>query len=280
MARDTGFPRADAENDFMHARRREVLSRLANRLRFEPDDVGLVLPYDEVVAALGWQSEHFVGLDVIELDSVVGSMDRTREFDRRFRPTSNRSRERWQRIALAQRQGESMPPIDVYRIGDLHFVRDGHHRVSVAHALSQTTLEAYVTAVNTRLSISGVRSRRDLVVKSYERVLADRVPLPGAQRASLVASDPWTYAELGEAVEAWGCRAMQDEGRFLDRREISRRWYDEEFRPVVHMLRDADLIGRRTDSEAYLRVATERYRLIRTHEWSDDIIARLRDLLA
>ena len=50
-------------------------------------------------------------------------------------------RERWERIAAAQRRGESMPPIDVYRVGDLHFVRDGHHRVSVARAQGLRTKE-------------------------------------------------------------------------------------------------------------------------------------------
>lgn len=279
MARDTGFPRTDAEYDFLHARRSAVLSRLAHRLRFEPDDVSMVLPYDEVVSALGWRSERYVGVDVIEVDSVVGSVDRTGDFDRRFRPRSGRVRERWQRIAVAQRRGESMPPIDVYRIGDMHFVRDGHHRVSVAHAMRQTLIEAYVTEVKTRIPIGSVIRRRDLVVKDYERVLADRVPLPKAKRDTLASSDPWTYARIGEAVEAWGFRAMQDEQQFLDRTTVARRWYDEEFTPVVTMMHEADLIGRRSDSEAYLRVTTEWYRLMRTHDWSQEVIDRLRDVL-
>ena len=73
-----------------------------------------------------------LGLQMIELDTVVGTVDSRRDFDRRFRPTSTRVRERWERLALAQRRGEAVPPIDVYRVGDLHFVRDGHHRVSIA----------------------------------------------------------------------------------------------------------------------------------------------------
>ena len=60
------------------------------------------------------------------------------------------------------------------------------------------------------------------------------------------------------------------------RAEIASRWYAEEYRPVVRMLRAADMIGSRTEAEAYQRVARERYRLIRTHEWSDEVIERLR----
>src|ERR671914_1321859 len=151
VARDTGMPQTDAQFDFGRARRRRALSRLAARMRMEPSDVNVILPFEEVVAALGRRGERRLGLKTIELDSIVGTVDRQREFDRSFRPTSGRVRPRWERIAAAQRRGEAMPPIDVYRIGDLHFVRDGHHRVSVARAQGRKDIDAYVTDVRTRL---------------------------------------------------------------------------------------------------------------------------------
>lgn len=276
MRHDTGFPVADAENDFQRARRRQVMSRLAAWLRREPDDVNIMLPFHEVVEALGMVSEKRLGLQSIRLDSIVGSVDRTRDFDRRFRPTSSRVRERWQRLALAARRGESVPPIEVYRVGELHFIMDGHHRVSVAHALGLEVIDAYVTQVITRVNSSGIRYRGDLIVKDYRRLFLDRVPLTGEARAAVVLSDPWCYAELGEHVEAWGFRLMQDTGTFLDRTEIARRWYAEEYQPVVAMLRQADMIGDRTETEAYMWVAAERYRLIRTHRWDPDVINAVR----
>ncbi len=276
MHGDTGFPRADVEDDFIRARRRQVLARLANWLRREPDDVNVILPFDEVVAALGRRGERYLGLRTIRLDTVVGTVDSTRDFDRRFRPTSGRVRERWERLALAQRRGESIPPIDVYRVGDLHFVKDGHHRVSIALATGAKTIDAYVTEVLTVMPSAGIRGRRDLLVKSYERIFRARVPLPAQALAKITVADPWSYAELGEAVEAWGFRCMQHEHRFLDRAEIARRWYSEEYAPVVRMLRAADLVGPGTEAEAYLRVTAERYRLIQTHDWNDEVIERLR----
>jgi hypothetical protein len=277
MNRDTGFPVADAENDFLRARRRQVLSRLAAWLRRQPDDVNIMLPFDEVVAALSRTGERRLGLQVITVDSIVGSVDRQREFDRRFRPTSGQVRERWQRLALAQRRGESIPPIEVYRVGDMHFVVDGHHRVSVAHALGLKTIDAYVTEVMTRLSPGGIRYRGDLLVKDYRRIFLDRVPLVGEARRAVSLTDPWDYAELAESVEAWGFRLMQDEGRYLDRLTVARRWYDEEFVPVVRMLRQAGMIETQTEAEAYMWVACERYRLIRTHRWDDEVITAVRD---
>ncbi len=276
MPADTGFPQADVENEFLRARRHQVLARLAQRLRREPDDVNLILPFDEVVAALGRQGERSLGLQSIKLDTIVGTVDSRRDFDRRFRPTSNRVRERWERLALAQRRGEAIPPIDVYRVGDLHFVKDGHHRVSIALATGQTDIDAYVTEVHTTVPAAGIRRRGDLLMKSYERLFRSRVPLPEQAYAKISFSDPWCYAELGEAVEAWGFRYIQHEHRFLNRADIARLWFAEEYTPVVRMLRSADLIGSGTDAEAYQRLARERYRLIRTHEWNDEVIERLR----
>ena len=68
-------------------------------------------------------------MQTIAIEWIVGTVDRGKEFDRAFRPTSARVRARFEQIANAQRRGVSMPPIDVYRVGELRFVRDGHHRV-------------------------------------------------------------------------------------------------------------------------------------------------------
>jgi hypothetical protein len=276
MPAETGFPRADVENDFLRARRRQVLSRLVRALRRQPDDVNSILPFDEVVAVLGWQGERPLGLATIRLDTIIGTVDSRRDFDRKFRPTSGRVRERWERLALAQRRGEAIPPIEVYRLGDLHFVKDGHHRVSIAIASGLSVIDAYVTDVSTAVPASGIRYRGDLLMKSYERIFRARVPLPASAYAKIRFTDAWSYAELGEGVEAWGFRCMQAEGVFIDREQVARRWFAEEFTPVVRMLRAADLVGGGTDAEAYQRVAREKYRLMRTHDWNDEIIERLR----
>lgn len=273
---ETGFPQADAEHDFLRTRRRQVLSRLASWLRREPDDVSDILPFDEVVAALGRTGERRLGLQVIALESIVGSVDRTKDFDRSFRPRTPRTRERWERLARAQRRGETIPPIDLYRVGGLHFVRDGHHRVSVAIALNLRSIEARVTEVTTKIDPNGIVHRGDLITKDLRRVFVDRVPLRGRALESIEVAGPWAYAELSQAVEAWGFRLMQHESRYLDRETVARRWWSEEYKPVVRMLRQADLIGDRSDADAYLQLACQRYRLLRTHRWDDEVVDQLR----
>jgi hypothetical protein len=277
MARDTGFPSQDAQDDFLRARRRQVFARLSAVLRLNPADVDVMLPFDEVVDALGRVGERDLGMQSIKLETIVGTVDRGKEFDREFRPTSARARIRFERIAEAQRRGVSMPPIDVYRIGELHFVRDGHHRVAVARAQGRDTIDAHVVEVVTRVPADRTMSLDDLPLKSHERLFHERIPLSAEARAQIVVTEPVSYGVLAEGVEAWGMRLMQHEQHFSDRAQIAQRWFHDEYEPVIAMLREAELIGRReTAADAYLRLSGERYRIMRTQEWSDEAIERVR----
>ena len=145
---DTGFPRADVENDFLRARRRQFLTTLAHHLRRGRGDGNRLVRLDDVVCGLGWRQRQ-LGLQTVQVDTIVGTAGSRRDFDRRFRPTSARVRSRWEGLALAIRRGAAIPPIEVYRVSHRHFVVDGHHRVSIAAATRQHQIDAYVTEVLT-----------------------------------------------------------------------------------------------------------------------------------
>jgi hypothetical protein len=234
-----------------------------------------MLPFEEVVAALGRTGERDLGVQVIPLDSIVGTVDRGRgEFDRDFRPSAD-VRARWERIAAARRRGEAMPPIDVYRVGDLHFVKDGHHRVSVARAHGATDIDARVREVQTKVGAEHQLRLRDLPLKKHEREFHERVPLQPQQRARIQLSDEWRYAQLGMLVEAWGFRASHERGRLLSRAEMAELWFREEYEPIAQTLRDAEAGGAGTETERYMRLAMLRYLLLHTHEWTDEMLERL-----
>jgi hypothetical protein len=184
-------------------------------------------------------------------------------------------RARWEQIAAAMRRGQSLPPVDLTKVGEIYFVRDGHHRVSVASALGMNDIDAYVTEVVTRVPAEGMVKLTDLPLKSHERIFFERVPLPLEARGEIAISDPWDYAMLAEGVEAWGFRAMQEDGELYDRRQTAELWLEHDYRPVVAMLREADLIGQGTETEAYMGIVSERYRLLRTHAWNDDVLHQI-----
>ena len=279
MALDTGFPAQDARDDFLRARRRAAMSAVRRRLHGRSATYDVLLPFDEVVAALGRRGERDLGEQVIAVDSVVGSVDRTTGFDRLFRPTSDEVERRFQRIDAALRRGEEMPPIDVYRIGDVHFVIDGHHRVAVARALGWTTINAHVVEVLTAVGADRDLRLEDLPTKGHERVFAERVPLPARMRERIQLRSAEEFGELAEMVEAWGFRYMQLRGRMLDRQETARCWFTEEYEPAVELLRQTGLLSgdpAASETEAYVRLSAERYRLLRNHRWDDSVIERLR----
>ena len=273
--RPTGLHSADAQDDFLRARRRQALARLRARAARRPGDFDLILPFDEVVAALGRVGERDLGIHVIPVDSIVGTVDRsTSQFDRDFRPSAD-VRARWERIAAARRRGEAMPPIDVYRVSGLHFVKDGHHRVSVARAHGDVDIEARVREVRTKLGAEQELRLRDLPLKQHERMFHERVPLAPEQRARIQLEDEWRYAQLGMLVEAWGFRASHERGELLSRAEMAQRWFLEEYEPVVQTLREAEAGGAGSETERYMRLAMLRYLLLHTYEWTDEILERL-----
>ncbi len=272
----TGRPSADATDDFLRARRRQALARLRARVARTPGDVDAILPFDEVVAALGRTGEVDLGRRVVALDRILGTVDRPGGFDREFRPTTSRVRTRWERIAEQMRAGRPLPPVDLYLVGEVYFVRDGHHRVSVARALGHPDIDARVVEVRTRVGATRTLRVSDLPLKDHERLFTERVPLPATMAARVRLSDAWQYAALAEGVEAWAFRAAQDDCRARNREEAAREWFEHEFAPVVELLRDAGMLGDGTDADAYIRVANQRYRLLRTHTWSDDILQALR----
>lgn len=273
---DTGFPSSDAKDDFSRQRRRQVLAQMRGRMVGRSGAVGMMLPFDEVVAAMGLRGERFLGARIITLDSIVGSVDRTSEFDRRFRPTSRGSAQRFERINAALRRGEEMPPIEVYRVAEMHFVRDGHHRVAVARAMGWKDINALVTEVLTDVGGDRDLTLDDLPLKSHERVFYERVPLPAQWRHRIVLRTGDAYGDLAEAVEAWGFRYLQQHRELLDRHEIATAWFTEEYAPTIELLREAGLLGEGSETEGYMRLSALRYKLLRSHTWDDEVLAKLR----
>ena len=136
----TGMPVLDAEAHFRRARRAHAYARVGRWLRRSPDCRHPRTLGNLAVSIGGWPHEQ-----VVPLDAIVGTLEPTPHFDARFRPASEVVRARWQRIALAHRRGDTLPPVDLVKRPDGYYVLDGRHRVSVARALGYPDIGARVT---------------------------------------------------------------------------------------------------------------------------------------
>jgi hypothetical protein len=146
---ETGNLMIDAQTAFARQRRRRRRVRAAAWLRRRAQQPTLA-SLDQALGAAPPASRCPAGLQAIPLASVVGTAEpaKARAFDCCFRPSES-SRQRWERLWIAGRRGAPLPPISVFRLGDEHFVDDGHHRVSVAHALGMAAIDAEVTELST-----------------------------------------------------------------------------------------------------------------------------------
>jgi hypothetical protein len=166
----TGLVLQDARDDFDRARRRASLARLAGWLRGRPASRNRLPVLGEVRTIAGaagpgvqrLEYERITGpgagaAAMVPIDQIAGTAEPTKSrcFDRRFRPTSEVPRTRFERIAAGIRSGHEMDPVDLYRCGGRYYVLDGHHRIAVARALGERWVPANIT--NVRLTTRAIR---------------------------------------------------------------------------------------------------------------------------
>ena len=143
---ETGNLMIDAQTAFARQRRQGRRERAARRLLRRKRGASCLAWLEHALGAEAPSGRRVVGVHTISLASIVGTAEpaKARAFDDSFRPSAA-SRRRWERLWVAARRGATLPPISVFRLGELHFVDDGHHRVSVARALGMTAIDAEVT---------------------------------------------------------------------------------------------------------------------------------------
>ena len=134
-----------ADWDFSRALRRARLRRLVLRLRGKLAACGTAPSFQEVQGALRAYNRVRRGIRVVDLEKIVGSVGRSRDFDRSFMPLRASAGERWKRVDLAFYRDQALPPVSLYKLGDAYFVEDGNHRISVARYHGLPDVEADVT---------------------------------------------------------------------------------------------------------------------------------------
>src|SRR5215472_9254947 len=160
-----------------------------------------LLRFEEVRNRLLLRDERNLGLQEIPLDKIVGSVGRYKDFTRTFLPRTNSVRSRWQRLDAMARGAEGFPPIEVYKVGDVYFVSDGNHRVSVARQLGAKTIEAYVTELPTAVPFDVDTKPDDLIMKEGYAEFLQKSHLdvfrPGSQ---VILTEPARYRQIIEHI--------------------------------------------------------------------------------
>jgi hypothetical protein len=223
---------------------------LRNRVRQRPPTPLLTL--DDVLATLGDDGVDSRRRAEIPLADVVGTLNRADDFDADFRLVNQALCQRWDGLGAAMRSGIEPPPVELIQLGDLYFVVDGHHRVSVARALGRDTIVARVLRICTVAYATRCLRPTDFEAKEAERRFLERVPLGVDLRCGLWLECPDDWLRLAESAEAWGRSHAKCSGAALDRCALAGAWWAHEVTPVAEAARRAGRGDGRHDMRLYL----------------------------
>ena len=146
------------DRDFTRALRRALLRRMKARVRKDLTSNRL-LSFDEVKGSLWAFDQAYLGMRIVPVERIVGSLNRYADFDRAFLPTRAGLEARWKRIDRAYHRREELPPVSLYKIGKAYFVVDGNHRVSVARYQGVEMVDAEVIEIRSRMPIGRILER-------------------------------------------------------------------------------------------------------------------------
>ena len=252
------------DKDFSRARRRAFLKRVGAYLRKDPASNRL-LSFEEVRGAVGALQGTYVGMRVVPVEKIVGSVGRHRDFDRAFLPGKPSLEGRWKQIDRAVLRAEELPPVSLYKIGNAYFVRDGNHRVSVARQQGVEMIDAEVVELKSRVPVDSALTARGLLYKLEHRRLLERLSIDRVLPELEVAlSDIADYRRLAEHVEAHGFRLSQLWRRYVPAEEVLRDWYEHHYTPMIAMIREErvlDAFPERTELDLYLWIFRHREQL-------------------
>lgn len=207
---------------------------------------------DDALQALGRDGEISRRTGDVRIAAIVGSEGRPFDFDHEFRPLTKQLQPRWQRLFDAVDSGLEPPPVDLVQLGELYFVRDGHHRISVAKALGREWITARVHRICTIAYAQACLQAAHLPNKAAERRFLERIPLPNALRTQLWLDEPAQWARLIDAAEAWALRRTLSGDGPTDRCELAATWWTDEVEPVIATLRAAGIGTDLRDVQLYV----------------------------
>lgn len=258
-----------AIQDFQSARQRAGMEEVLARISGKSNEL---LSYDEVAQKLKLRGRSDAGIKSIPVDAIVGSVGRYTDFTRTFLPRSNEDRERWARVKAAfMDPNQSLPPIEVYKVGEVYFVQDGNHRVSIAKQEGFTTIEAHVIEVKTPITLTPDVSPDDLIIKAeYAEFLDDTKIMDLRPNVDLSVSIPGQYEILMAQIYLQKFILVEDKKQNASLPDAAEVWYDTIYIPLAEAIRDRGLLQwfpNRTITDLYIWISENRNDLEKELGW-------------
>jgi hypothetical protein len=242
-----------ARLDFQRARFKAFVNRLWGTLSGQPTTL---LSYDEIKEKLHIGGPIYRGVQTVLVEQIAGSLNRYHEFDRVFLPASDKLATRWQSVNRAFYQEISLPPVVLYKVGQVYFVVDGHHRVSVAREQGQIYIEAEVRECATRVNLTPDLRLEDLEILGTKVKFLERTSLDSLRPdASIKVTIPDGFERMLEHIAVHRYFMGIDWKRDISEEEAVTHWYDTVYMPVVHVIRDTNILKDfpgKTEGDLYL----------------------------
>jgi hypothetical protein len=223
--------RNQAVQDFNRARRRAFWRMVHARLTGKSNQL---LPYQEVRRRLPFQGQQYIGQQEVPIDHIVGSEGRYRDFDRAFLPIQSDTTERWINIGTARYSDVYLPPVELYKIGDVYFVKDGNHRISVAREHGQLFIDAHVTEIRVPIHLTQDVQLNDLIEQEAALRFLDETGLANSRpAANILLSSPAHYERLREHIRGHQYYLGEAAQQAIEWRQAAESWYDQVYQPLV-----------------------------------------------
>jgi hypothetical protein len=204
-------------------------------------------------------------LKTIRIGQIAGSLNRYHQFDRAFLPTQDEDADRWQRVDRAFYRDISLPPVVLYKIGEVYFVVDGHHRVSVARQQGQEFIEADVRECATRVNITPDLKPEDLEILGKKVEFLERTRLDRLRpKARIRLTIPDGFDIMLEHIAVHRYFMGIDFQRDISEEEAVTHWYDTVYLPIVKIIRSSKILEDfpgKTEADLYLWVLDHQHEL-------------------
>lgn len=213
--------------------------------------------FNDIRDRLKLRSEIYLGLQSVPVKRIVGSVGRYEDFTGEFLPKRKEMRDRWSNVYTVVVRDGGMPPVELYKIDDVYFVRDGNHRVSVARQLDVVEIDAFVIELTTPIDLEpGMSKEQWHSAQAYADFLeATELNRTRPDQKPITLTEPVRYHDLLEHIELVKLFRSKKLGQEISFADATLVWYDEVFAPIVNIIEETDVMEHfkeRTTADLYV----------------------------